>query len=98
MVEWLFGGGEMGKVVRAKDWSSTPLGALETWPASLRTTVNLALNSTFPISIAWGPGHVQIYNDGFWPLCGPKHPVSMGQDYRECWAPGFPVIGEAYAS
>jgi len=36
---WLLGGGEMAKVIRAKDWSGTPLGPIESWPQSLRTSV-----------------------------------------------------------
>lgn len=92
------GGGEMGKLVRANDWSQTPLGPIESWSASLRTAVSLVLNSNFPISLAWGPHHVQIYNDGYWPICAAKHPVSMGQDFSECWASAFPVIGDAFRS
>src|SRR5437588_6002601 len=94
--DWLVGGGEMGKVVRAMDWSKTPLGPIEAWPQSLRTTVSLCLASNFPMSIAWGPRHVQIYNDGYWPICGAKHPHSMGEDFSECWASPWPVIGEAF--
>src|SRR2546430_7093653 len=94
---WLVGGGEMGKLVRSKDWSSTPLGPIESWPQSLRTTVSLCLASNFPISLAWGPQHVQIYNDGYWPICGGKHPHSMGHDFSECWASAWPAIGEAFA-
>jgi len=93
---WLVGGGEMGKVVRSMDWSKTPLGPIESWPQSLRTTVSLCLASNFPISIAWGPEHVQIYNDGYWPICGAKHPGSMGQDFSECWASAWPAIGQAF--
>src|SRR5437879_12044230 len=93
---WLVGGGEMGKVVRSRDWSKTPLGPIEAWPQSLRTTVSLCLASNFPISLAWGPQHVQIYNDGYWPICGGKHPLSMGQDVSECWASAWPVIGKAF--
>ncbi len=93
---WLVGGGEMGKLIRSMDWSKTPLGPIETWPQSLRTTVSLCLASNFPISLAWGPQHVQIYNDGYWPICGGKHPRSMGQDFSECWASPWPVIGEAF--
>ena len=89
-------GGEMGKLVRSMDWSATPLGPPETWPQSLRTTVGLCLASNFPISLAWGPQHVQIYNDGYWPICGGKHPHSMGQDFRACWASAWPVVGEAF--
>jgi signal transduction histidine kinase len=96
--DWLVGGGEMAKVIKAKDWSTTPLGPIETWPQSLRTTVSLTQASSSPISIAWGPGHTQIYNDGYWPICGAKHPTAMGQDFRECWASPWPVIGEAYES
>src|SRR5258708_6158427 len=94
--DWLVGGGEMGKLVRSMDWSQTPLGPIESWPQSLRTTVSLCLASNFPISLAWGPKHVQIYNDGYWPICGGKHPDSMGQDFSECWASAWPVIGAAF--
>jgi signal transduction histidine kinase len=94
--DWLVGGGEMGKLVRSMDWSRTPLGPIDTWPQSLRTTVSLCLASNFPISLAWGPKHVQIYNDGYWPICGGKHPQSMGQDFSECWASPWPVIGSAF--
>lgn len=88
----------MGDLVRSKDWSQTPLGPLDSWPQSLRTTVNLALASNFPIAIAWGPHRVQIYNDGYWPICGEKHPQSLGQDFRECWFSAWPAIGEAFDS
>ena len=93
---WLVGGGEMGKLIRSMDWTQSPLGPIESWPQSLRTTVSLCLASNFPISLAWGPKHVQIYNDGYWPICGEKHPHSMGQDFSECWALPWPVIGDAF--
>jgi signal transduction histidine kinase len=86
----------MGKVIRSMNWSETPLGSIDSWPQSLRTTVSLCLASNFPISLAWGPKSVQIYNDGYWPICGGKHPGSMGQDFRECWASAWPAIGEAF--
>ena len=75
--DWLVGGGEMGKLIRSMDWSRTPLGPIESWSQSLRTTVSLCLGSNFPIALAWGPKHVQIYNDGYWPICGEKHPASL---------------------
>jgi signal transduction histidine kinase len=96
-VNWLVGGGEMGKLIRSMDWGATSLGPIETWPQSLRTTVSLCLASNFPISLAWGPQHVQIYNDGYWPICGGKHPHSMGQDFSVCWASAWPAIGAAFA-
>jgi signal transduction histidine kinase len=94
--DWLVGGGQMGKLIRSMDWSKSPLGPIESWPQSLRTTVGLCLASNFPIAVVWGPDHVQIYNDGYWPICGAKHPTSMGQDFTVCWAAPWPVIGEAF--
>ncbi len=88
----------MGKLVAAKNWSKTPLGPIESWPQSLRTTVSLCLSSNFPISIVWGPERIQIYNDGYWPITGAKHPHSMGQDFKECWLTAWPVIGAAFES
>ncbi|MCJ8210826.1 ATP-binding protein [Mucilaginibacter sp. RS28] len=95
--QFLSGGGEMGKLIRAMDWSKTALGPVENWPQSLRTSVSLCLSSTFPILIAWGPETIQIYNDSYRPICGAKHPESMGQNFRICWETALPVVGDAFA-
>ena len=95
---WIVGGGEMGNLVRSMDWSETPLGSIESWPQSLRTTVNICLASDLPICIIWGPGSVQIYNDGYRVICGGKHPKSMGQNFSKCWSEAWSVIGEAHDS
>ena len=93
---FLAGGGEMGRLIRSMDWSGTPLGPVESWPQSLRTTVNICLASDLPICVIWGPGLVQLYNDGYRVICGGKHPQSLGQTFRECWKEAWPVIGEAH--
>lgn len=95
-MSWLSGGGEMGALIRSMDWSKTPLGPVETWPQSLRTSVSLCLSSTFPILIAWGPEDIQIYNDSYRPICGAKHPAAMGQNFKICWATALPVVGDAF--
>ncbi|WP_341871357.1 ATP-binding protein [Spirosoma oryzicola] len=94
--QFLGGGGEMGKLIRSMDWSQTPLGPVSSWPQSLRTSVSLCLSSTFPILIAWGPETIQIYNDSYRPICGAKHPESMGQNFRICWETALPVVGDAF--
>jgi len=95
-LKFLADGGKMGELIRAMDWSNSPLGPPETWPASLRTTLSLCLASHFPLCFIWGPERVQIYNDGYLSLCGSKHPHSLGQDYRECWNSAWPVIGPGF--
>jgi signal transduction histidine kinase len=94
--EWLVGRSEIVELIRSKDWSQTQLGPIETWPESLQTTVSLCLASSFPINLAWGPGFVQIWNEGYSRVCGDKHPGELGSDYRECWASAWPAIGEAF--
>ena len=37
-ISFLDGGGEMGKLIREKDWSKTSLGNADNWPQSLRTS------------------------------------------------------------
>ncbi len=46
---FLSDGGEMGKLIRAMDWSNSPLGNPGQWPQVLRTSVSICLNSHFPI-------------------------------------------------
>src|SRR5260221_5200772 len=85
---WLIGGGEMGKVVRTMDWAKTPLGALENWPQRPCTTVSLWLASNFPISLAWGPNHIPLYNYGYWSFCGCRNsPPHMQRSNRTCGVP-----------
>jgi anti-sigma regulatory factor (Ser/Thr protein kinase) len=78
----------MGAGMAATDWGATPLGRVEDWPQSLRTTVNLCLSSRAPMMVVWGPRHVQLYNDALAPLMGPKHPAALGRPYAE----SFPEI------
>ncbi len=93
---WLVGDGGAVEIIRGKDWSTTPLGPIERWPESLRTTVSLILASSFPINLIWGEGAVQIWNDGYGVVCGDKHPGELGSDYRVCWASAWPAIGGAF--
>lgn len=64
---FLTGGGEMGALTRAFDWSQTPIGSPDNWPHSLRTTVSILLSSRFPMLLFWGPERIQFYNDAFRP-------------------------------
>ncbi len=86
----------MGELIRSKDWSATPLGAIETWPPSLRTSVSLCLGSNFPVNLIWGPHHIQIYNDGYRLICAGKHPNSLGEAYPNTWASTWNNLHEAF--
>ncbi len=89
---FLAGGGRMGALMRGLDCSASPLGSPEGWPASLRTVVGLMLASRFPMFVAWGPELSFLYNDGYAPILGAKHPDAMGRPFREVWAEIWPDI------
>lgn len=77
----------MGKLTREFDWSATDLGHPDFWPQSLLTTVNILLNSKFPMFLWWGPELIQFYNDAYRLGLGNfgKHPQALGQRGEDCW-------------
>src|SRR5690348_5410936 len=87
------GGGEASAILRAIDWSKTPLGPVETWPQTLRTSLRICLTSRHDIIIWWGPDLLVFYNDAYAPTLGIKHPWAMGKSGHEAWREIWPVIG-----
>ncbi len=91
---FLSGGGEMGALMRARDWASTSLGTPGTWPRPLRMAIRFILNTGHPMYIWWGPDLLCFYNDAYRRLSGPeRHPSSLGRPGREVWAEIWPIIG-----
>lgn len=80
-------GGEMGELMRNKDWSKTPIGLPETWPSALRTTISIMLNSPFPMFLFWGKKLKCFYNDAYRPSLGinGKHPSILGMSGKDAW-------------
>ena len=76
----------MTNLMRSMDWSTTPLGSIDTWPTSLRTALSICLLSRFPMAVCWGTEFVILYNDAYRPILGDKHPWAMGRPTFEVWA------------
>ncbi|MDB5252936.1 MAG: hypothetical protein JWP27_2105, partial [Flaviaesturariibacter sp.] len=91
---FLKGGGEMGALIRAYDWSRTSLGDPAGWPQSLRTTVGIVLQSRFPMILWWGIDSIQVYNDAYRASLGDDglHPAALGQTGASCWGERWPII------
>jgi signal transduction histidine kinase/ActR/RegA family two-component response regulator len=89
---FLSGGGELGAMMRAHDWSGSPLGHPRTWPQALRTVVGLMLNSKFPMFVAWGPELGFLYNDSYREILGDKHPAALGGRFHDIWSEIWPDI------
>lgn len=72
--DFLTGGGEVGTILRAMDWSKTKLGPMADWPQSLKTALSLVLSSRFELFIWWGPDLIMLYNDAYRQTLAAKHP------------------------
>jgi signal transduction histidine kinase/DNA-binding response OmpR family regulator len=91
---FLASAGELGHLIHAADWSATPLGPLDAWPQSLRTAVNLILNTRHPMWIGWGADATFLYNDAYIDVLGAaKHPWALGRPAREVWSEIWDVCG-----
>ena len=91
--EFMSGGGELGALMRAKDWSRTPVGAVESWPQSLRTAVQIMLGSRYAMWMGWGDDLTFFCNDAYRPTLGVKQPWALGASAREVWREIWPDIG-----
>lgn len=83
---FLRGEGEMARLMRSHDWSSTSLGSPDEWPGSLRNTLNILLNAALPMALFWGKDSIFFYNDAFIPSLGQegRHPM-VGKKTQEAW-------------
>lgn len=91
--DFLAGGGECGAMIRAKDWSQTPLGPVDQWPQSLKTAVRIILTSRQPMFVWWGKQLINLYNDPYRDIVGGKHPVALGQPAAEVWQEIWDQVG-----
>ena len=67
------------------DWAATPLGPRSRWPALLRSTADLVVQSPVAMVLMWGPAHVMIYNDRYAEVAGQKHPRAFGGTVAQVW-------------
>ena len=86
-LNWL-GTSDMGRRIGAFRWSNHPLGAIETWPKSLKTTIQIMLNSRCAMWMGWGPEFYFFCNDSYLPTLGIKKnwlAVPAREVWREIW-------------
>ena len=88
----LSAGGQVGALIREKDWSATPLGPFTSWPRSLRNHLSMIFELPTAAIIFWGPDQIQLYNDGYSVIMGPRHPKHLGSTFRECWPEAYDSI------
>ena len=88
----LANGGEMGALIRAHDWSESPIGRLESWPQALRSAVGLMLPNQQVMFVAWGAELAFLYNDAYRPVFGKRHPWALGRPFKEVWSEAWDAV------
>ncbi|NHT78223.1 PAS domain-containing protein [Rhizobiaceae bacterium CRRU44] len=76
---------EIAALLESRDWSRTPLGARETWPASLTGLVRTVLSSPVAMTLLLGPDGIMIYNAGYAAIASGRHPTCFGMSAIACW-------------
>lgn len=99
-LQFMHGGGAMGRAIRSHPWADSTFGAPAQWPAPLKTLVGVMLNAQQPMFIAWGPEQRIIYNDNYAEILGGHHPA-LAQPLLDVWSEirgdVQPIIDRAYA-
>jgi two-component sensor histidine kinase len=93
--EFLGHDGNVARLVRAIDWSSTGIGSVEDWPAPLKSAVAIMLHSAVPMIVLWGHDGWMIYNDAYAVIADRRHPSILGTRVREGWPEVADFTGEA---
>lgn len=92
---WPMGQSETAELIRKIDWSQTKLGPIESWPLALKVNVQLCLDSKIPMYVWWGEDYINIYNDAYIDLAGPKnHPKHFGKPAQHMWPEIWPTLTE----
>ena len=83
--KFLAHGGAMAARIHALDWRETSLGAIESWPSSLKCAIATVLGSPRAMYVLWGPELVFFFNDAYAPMLGNHLDGAMGQPFAQVW-------------
>ena len=90
------GGGQVGDILRARDWRDSPLGPTEHWPEPLRCVVETCLNSPLLGTVLWGPELIMLYNDAYIPSLADRHPAAFGRPVSEVWGDAWEQVSPPF--
>ncbi len=86
-------GGEMGRLIRDTDWTSSSVGSPGAWPATLRSALTLFLPSAAQVAIFWGDDYVAFYNDAHAKVMSDMHPRGFARPAREWSGETWEALG-----
>jgi len=84
--------GRSADFIRAFPWGCTPLGPLEGWDDQFIATLNLVLETRFPMFVTWGPDNHLLHNDAFETVLVGKGDA-IGRPLQAVFPESWPVVG-----
>jgi PAS domain S-box-containing protein len=93
-------GGTAGGFIRNHNWATSTLGEPAAWPVSLRTLVQMMLNTEVPTLLFWGPDLVTFFNDSFLNITNSDiiSIRSLGCSAADIWSESWNTIGPVFDS
>ncbi|RIB26180.1 hypothetical protein C2G38_2240915 [Gigaspora rosea] len=89
---------KFANIVYNYNWSSTPLGPMDSWDPAIKTATSLCLKSIFPMCLSIGPPHwIQLYNKAWVPILKSK-PCVIGMTLKEAWPEAYDIVMPLYDS
>ncbi|WP_419826358.1 ATP-binding protein [Sphingomonas sp.] len=82
-----------GREIAARDWTRSPLGPIESWPAPLRSLLAMMLACPTPMFLAWGEELTAFFNDAYRPILGRRLDGALGLPFRTLWGDIWDDIG-----
>ncbi len=85
---------EVGALMRSHDWAQTPLGAVEHWPLSLKSALNILLNVKSPAFLIWERERLLFQNDAYRALSKQHQaaPMSESEPVPPRWAESWSTV------
>jgi signal transduction histidine kinase len=90
--DFLANGGAVGALIGAQDWHGTALGALDTWPSTLKSMLATLLTSPQPMTMTWGPQLLSFFNDSYRLALGERFRGIVGRPAAEQWPDAWPDL------
>ena len=95
---WRTSGEEMSQLLQNFDWSTTGLGPREAWSPALTLAFDIIQAAASPMALRWGADFVLVYNDGYRPILGDKHPWALGKPASIAWSEVWEQIEPAHTA
>lgn len=75
----------VGREIAQYDWAAHPLGPIAHWPAALRTSLSIILNSGFPSYVAWSSQLHTMFNGPYRELMTGRPSTLQGATMGALW-------------